>query len=179
MQLVGCDRIQEELTRNRTGTTTPRERMPKRRRKATQNNGGYSTAQEGHGMQLVGCDRIQEELTRNRTGATTPRERMPKRRRKATQNNGGYSTAFIAAEAQRGMHLIRKPAKLTGNSHERAMYMGGAHQPDLVSGVGGLSRKRYTQYVEPNRTGHCGNKSENRKETHNGGDDVCYGAKKF
>jgi hypothetical protein len=37
MQLVGCDRnrIQEEITRNRTGTTTPREPMPKQRRKAT------------------------------------------------------------------------------------------------------------------------------------------------
>jgi hypothetical protein len=44
MQLVGCDRIQEEITRHRTGATTPRETMPKRRRKATQNNGGYSTA---------------------------------------------------------------------------------------------------------------------------------------
>jgi hypothetical protein len=55
---------------------------------------------------------------------------MPKRRRKATHNNGGYSysTAFIAVEAQRGVHLIRKPAKLTGNSQERVMYMGGAHQ---------------------------------------------------
>jgi hypothetical protein len=35
MQLVGCDRIHEEITRNRTGTTTPRERMLKRRMKAT------------------------------------------------------------------------------------------------------------------------------------------------
>jgi hypothetical protein len=31
------------------------------------------------------------------------------------------------------------------------------------------SRKRYTQYVEHNRKGHCGNKSENRKGTNNGG----------
>jgi hypothetical protein len=31
--------------------------------------------------------------------------------------------------------------------------------------VGSLSRKRYTytQYVEPNRTGHCGNKSETER----------------
>jgi hypothetical protein len=80
-------------------------------------------------MQLVGCDRMHEEISRHRPGATTPRERMPKRRRKATHNHGGYSTAFIAVEAQRGVHLIRKPAKLTGNSsQERAMYMGGAHQ---------------------------------------------------
>jgi hypothetical protein len=86
------------------------------------------TAQEGHGMQLVGCDRIQERITRNRKGVTTPREPMPKRRRKATHNNGGYSTAFIAVEAQLGVHLIRKPAELTGTSQERAMYMGGAHQ---------------------------------------------------
>jgi hypothetical protein len=43
-------------------------------------------------------------------------------------NNGGYSTAEMAVEAQRGVHLIRKPVKLTGNSQERAMYMGGAHQ---------------------------------------------------
>jgi hypothetical protein len=45
-------------------------------------------------------------------------------------------------------------------------------------GVGSLSRKRYTQYVEQNRTGHCGNKSENQKETYNGGGAVCYGAEK-
>jgi hypothetical protein len=32
------------------------------------------------------------------------------------------------------------------------MYKGGAHQ-NLVSGVGSLSRKRYTQYVEHNRKG--------------------------
>jgi hypothetical protein len=36
-------------------------------------------------------------------------------------------------------------------------------------GVGGLSRKRYTQCVEQNRKGHCGNKSENRKGAYNGG----------
>jgi hypothetical protein len=34
MQLVGFDRILEEITRNRTGATTPREKMPKRRMKA-------------------------------------------------------------------------------------------------------------------------------------------------
>jgi hypothetical protein len=81
-------------------------------------------------MQLVGCDRIHEEVAARRTGATTPREPMPKRRSKRPRiNNGGYSTAAIAVEAQqRGMHLIRKPAKLTGNSQERAMYMGGVHQ---------------------------------------------------
>jgi hypothetical protein len=32
------------------------------------------------------------------------------------------------------------------------MYMGGAHQN--LPGVGSLSRKRYTQYVEQNRKGH-------------------------
>jgi hypothetical protein len=115
---VGCDRIQEEITRNKKQN---RDHHPK--------GDDAQTAQEGHGMQLVGCDRIQEDITRNRTGATTPRETMPKRHRKAsTQNNGGYSTAFIAAEAQRGMHLIRKPAKLTGARHELCTYMGGAHQ---------------------------------------------------
>jgi hypothetical protein len=81
-------------------------------------------------MQLVGCNRIQEEIKRNRTGATTPRESMPKRRRKATHNNGGYSTAFIAVEAQRGVHLIRKPAKLTGAKH--TSYVHGGSPPDLV-----------------------------------------------
>jgi hypothetical protein len=81
-------------------------------------------------MQLVGCDRIHEDITRNRTGATTPRERIPKRRMKATHNNGGYSAAFIAAEAQRGMHLIRKPAKLTGTRHELCTC--GGSPPDLV-----------------------------------------------
>jgi hypothetical protein len=125
-------------------------------------------------MQLVGCDHIQEEITRNRTGATTPREKMPKRRMKATHNSGGYSImALIAAEAQRGMHLIRKPAKLTGTRHELCTW-GEPTRPD----VGSLRRKRYTKYVEPNRTGHCGNKSENRKEAYNGGDAVCYGAEK-
>jgi hypothetical protein len=65
------------------------------------------------------------------------------------------------------------PAKLTGARHE--LYTWG--EPTRP-GVGSLSRKRYTQHVESNRTGHCGNKSENRKETYNGGDDVCYGAEK-
>jgi hypothetical protein len=53
------------------------------------------------------------------------------------------------------------------------------HGEPTRPGVGSLSRKRYTQYVEPNRTGHCGNKSENRKEAHNGGNAVCYGAEKL
>ena len=35
MQLVGCDRIHKEITRSRTGATTPRERIPKRRMQAT------------------------------------------------------------------------------------------------------------------------------------------------
>jgi hypothetical protein len=30
MQLVGCDRTHEEITRKRTKATTPRESMPKR-----------------------------------------------------------------------------------------------------------------------------------------------------
>jgi hypothetical protein len=94
-------------------------------------------------MQLVGCDRIHEEITRNRPGATTPREKMPKR-------------CIKAAEAQRGMHLIRKPAKLTGARHELCTW-GEPTRP----GVGSLRRKRYTQYVEHNWTGHYGNKSEN------------------
>ena len=94
-------------------------------------------------MQLAGCNRIHEEVAARRTGATTPRERMPKRRRKATQNNGGYSTAFIAAEAQRGMHLIRKPAKLTGTRNEICTWAEPT-RPGVVS----PSRKRHTQYVE-------------------------------
>jgi hypothetical protein len=44
--------------------------------------------------------------------------------------------------------------------------------PPTKPGVGSLSRKRYTQYVEHNRKGHRGNKSENRKGTNNGGGDV-------
>jgi hypothetical protein len=32
MQLVGCDGIHEEVAARRTGATTPREPMPKRRR---------------------------------------------------------------------------------------------------------------------------------------------------
>jgi hypothetical protein len=46
-------------------------------------------------------------------------------------------------------------------------------------GVGSLSRKRHTQSVEQHRKGHCGNKSEDRKGTNNGGGAVCYGAEKF
>jgi hypothetical protein len=65
------------------------------------------------------------------------------------------------------------PAKLTGARHELCTW-GEPTRP----GVGSLSRRRYIQCVEPNRTGHCGNKSENRKETHNGGGAVCYGAEK-
>jgi hypothetical protein len=45
MQLVGCDRIHEEAGARRTGATTPRESMPKRRRTRPRiNNAGYSTA---------------------------------------------------------------------------------------------------------------------------------------
>jgi hypothetical protein len=35
------------------------------------------------------------------------------------------------------------------------MYLGGAHEPTRP-GVSSLSRKRYTQYFEQNRKGHCG-----------------------
>jgi hypothetical protein len=84
-------------------------------------------------------------------------------------------------------HLIRKPAKLTGTRHELCTW-GEPTRP----GVGSLSRKRYTQYVEQNRKGHpwvlwhaqsLGNRpaatvdtrepSENWKGTYNGGDAVC------
>jgi hypothetical protein len=66
-------------------------------------------------------------------------------------------------------------AKLTGTRHELCTW-GEPTRP----GVGSLSRKCYTKCVEQNRTGHCGNKSKNRKEAYNynGGDDVCYGAEK-
>ena len=46
-------------------------------------------------------------------------------------------------------HLIRKPAKLTGTRHELCTW-GEPTRP----GVGSLSRKRHTQYVEQNRKGH-------------------------
>ena len=46
-------------------------------------------------------------------------------------------------------HLIRRPAKLTGPRHELCTW-GEPTRP----GVGSLSRKRYTQYVEQNRKGH-------------------------
>jgi hypothetical protein len=65
------------------------------------------------------------------------------------------------------------PAKLTGARHELCTW-GEPTRP----GVGSLSRKRYTQCVEQNRTGHCGNKSENRKGTNNGGGAVSWGAEK-
>jgi hypothetical protein len=86
-------------------------------------------------MQRVGCDRIHEVETLHAephrgdhhpkgADAQTALDYRPR------INNGGYSAAEIAVEAQRGVDLIRKPAKLTGNSQERAMYMymGGAHQ---------------------------------------------------
>jgi hypothetical protein len=100
-------------------------------------------------MQLVGCDRIHEEITRNRTGATTPRESMLKRRMKATHDNGngGYSKAFSPRRPNGVMNLIRKLAKLTGARHELCTW-GEPTRP----GVGSLSRKRYTQYVEHNWT---------------------------
>jgi hypothetical protein len=60
--------------------------------------------------------------------------------------------------------LTYRPAKLTGARHELCTW----GEP-IRPGVGSLSRKRYTQYVEHNRKGHCGNKSENRKGTNNGG----------
>jgi hypothetical protein len=96
---------------------------------------------------------------------------MPKQRSKRPRiNNGGYSTAAIAVEAQRGVHLIRKPAKLTaGNSQERALCTRG--EPTRP-GVGSLSRKRYTQCVEPNRTGHPrvpGAGAEKRRRTEHTG----------
>jgi hypothetical protein len=46
------------------------------------------------------------------------------------------------------MHLITKPAKLTGARHELCTWAGEPIRP----GVGGLSRKRYTQCVEHNWT---------------------------
>jgi hypothetical protein len=46
-------------------------------------------------------------------------------------------------------HLIRRPAKLTRPRHELCTWVEPARP-----GVGSLSRKRYTQYVEQNRKGH-------------------------
>ena len=84
------------------------------------------------------------------------------------------------------------PAKLTGPRHELCTW-GEPTRP----GVGSLSRKRYTQYVEQIWKGHSGvpwharslgnrlaatastrEPSENWKETNNGGDVVSYGAEK-
>jgi hypothetical protein len=45
--------------------------------------------------------------------------------------------------------LVRKPAELTGTRREQLCTWGEPTRP----GVGGLSRKRYTQYVEHNRKG--------------------------
>jgi hypothetical protein len=72
--------------------------------------------------------------------------------------------------------LIRKPAKLTGTRNELCTW-GEPTRPGVGS-LRALSRKCYTQYVEQNRTGHCGNKSENRKGTYSGGGAVSYGAEK-
>jgi hypothetical protein len=53
------------------------------------------------------------------------------------------------------MHLIRKPAKLTGAGHELCTW-GEPTRP----GVGSLSRKRHTQCVEHNRKGRLRKQSE-------------------
>jgi hypothetical protein len=54
---------------------------------------------------------------------------MPKRRMKATHDNGGYSKAFSPRRPNGVMHLIRKPAKLTGARHELCTW---GEPPDLV-----------------------------------------------
>jgi hypothetical protein len=64
------------------------------------------------------------------------------------------------------------PAKPTGARH-RLCTWGEPTRP----GVGSLSRKRYTQYVEQIRNGTLRKQSENRKGTYNEGDAVCYGAR--
>jgi hypothetical protein len=51
------------------------------------------------------------------------------------------------------------PAELTGARHAERCTWGEPTRP----GVGSLSRKRYTQCVKQNRTGHCGNKSETER----------------
>jgi hypothetical protein len=70
------------------------------------------------------------------------------------------------------MHAEGLP-KLTGARHELCTW----GEP-IRPGVGSLSRKCYTQCVEHNRKGHCGNKSGNRKGTNNGGGAVSQGAEK-
>jgi hypothetical protein len=71
------------------------------------------------------------------------------RPRKATLGRNWAQAQDMAVKRR---HLIRRPAKLTGPRHELCTW-GEPTRP----GVGSLSRKRYTQYVEQHRKGHsCG-----------------------
>jgi hypothetical protein len=91
----------------------------------------------------------------------------PKRRTNGhAKRHGGGSGRKPGASQWTWGHLIRKPAKLTG-PRRRASYVHGGWGEPTRPGVGSLSRKRYTQCVEHNRKGHCGNKSKNRKGTNN------------
>jgi hypothetical protein len=77
---------------------------------------------------------------------------MPKRRRKATHNNGGYSTAFIAVEAQWGVHLIIGNRRSSPGPARNELCTWG--EPTIPGVVGSPSRKRYTQYPGTlNKTG--------------------------
>jgi hypothetical protein len=84
-----------------------------------------------------------------------------------------WAKTWVKARGACRRRCVGIPAKPTGARHELCTW-----EDPTRPGVGSLNRKRYTQYVEPNWTGHCGNKSENRKEAHNGGGAVCYGAEK-
>jgi hypothetical protein len=91
--------------------------------------------------------------------ATHGREEQPTRR------ENGHAKRHWGRDCQcTWRHLIRKPAKPTGTRHEICTW-GEPTRP----GVGSPSRKRHTQCVKHNRKGHCGNKSENREGTNNGG----------
>ena len=110
----------------------------------------------------------------------------------AVYTNLQWAKTWAKARGACRRRYVDIPAKLTGPRHELCTW-GEPTRP----GVGSLSRKRYTQYVEHNRKGHSwvlwhaqslGNRlaatvdtrepSENWKGTNNGGDAVCHGAEK-
>jgi hypothetical protein len=76
---------------------------------------------------------------------------IPNGAQSAAQSDIGADLAKAQVALVKWRHLvIREPAKLT-RSQARAMYVHVGSPPE--PGVGSLSRKRYTQYVEHNRKG--------------------------
>jgi hypothetical protein len=88
----------------------------------------------------------------NPTGEDIPKRRTNGHAKRLWGETGRKPRTDMAVKWR---HLIRRPAKLTGPRHELCTW-GEPARP----GVGSLSRKRHTQYVEHNRKGHCGAKQK-------------------